>query len=82
MALQVLRNKYLKGQSICQSKIRGGSQFWQGIMHAREWYERGTRWMVSNGRRIWFCQDVWLDNCPLKIRFRDYTRSTGNKPGQ
>jgi hypothetical protein len=27
IALQVLRNKYLKGQSICQSKNSGASQF-------------------------------------------------------
>ena len=54
MPLEVFRKKYLKGQSVCQSKVRGGSQFWQGLMKAREWYERGTRWVVGNGLKIRF----------------------------
>jgi len=29
MALEVLKKKYLKSKSICQSKVRGGTQFWQ-----------------------------------------------------
>jgi hypothetical protein len=69
MALEVLRNKYLRGKNVCQTKIRGGSQFWQGLMKVRDWYERGTTWKVGNGNRVRFWQDIWLDKCPLKIRF-------------
>ena len=56
LAMQVLRNKYFQGQSVCQSKVRGGSQFWQGLMNAKEWYERETKWSVGNGSRERFWQ--------------------------
>lgn len=69
LALKVLRNKYLQGNSICQSNVSGGSQFWQGLMNAREWYERGSKWSVGNVSTVRFWHDVWLENCPLKIRF-------------
>lgn len=41
LALEVLRRKYLKGKSFCQNRYRGSSQFWQGLVKAKEWYERG-----------------------------------------
>jgi hypothetical protein len=69
MALEVLRRKYLKDKSFCQSKQRGSSQFWQGLEKAREWYEKGTRWKVGNGKKVRFWHDIWLGNCPLKIKF-------------
>ena len=68
-ALEVLRNKYLKGGSVCQSKVRNGSQFWQGLMSVKDWYVKGTSWSLGNGTKIKFWQDVWIDNCPFKIRF-------------
>lgn len=69
MALVVLRKKYLRGRSFCQTNQRGASQFWQGLGKAREWYERGTRWKLGNGKRIRFWHDVWLGTCPLNLRF-------------
>lgn len=69
MALNVLRKKYLQGKSFCQSKQKGGSQFWQGLEGIKEWYEKGTRSRVGNGRKVRFWHDVWLDECPLRIRF-------------
>lgn len=69
MALEVLRRKYLKDRSFCQTNQRGASQFWQGLGKAREWYERGTKWRLGNGKKIRFWHDVWLGNCPLKIKF-------------
>jgi len=36
---------------------------------AREWYEKGTRWKVGNGKKVRFWHDIWLGNCPLKIEF-------------
>jgi hypothetical protein len=64
MALEVLRKKYLKDKSFCQTKQRGSSQFWQGLEKAREWYERGLRWILGNGKKIRFWHDVWLEDCP------------------
>jgi hypothetical protein len=74
MALQVLRRKYLNVKSFCQSKSRGASQFWQGLGKVREWYEKGTKWIVGNGKKIRFWHDIWLGNCPLKIRFHKLFR--------
>lgn len=51
MALEVLRKKYLNDQSFCQSKAKGSSQFWQGLMGVRDWYERGTRQKIGNGKK-------------------------------
>lgn len=68
-SLEVLRKKYLNGKSFCQSKQRNGSQFWQGLEKAKEWYERGTKWRVGNGQKVRFWQDIWLGSCPLKIQF-------------
>ena len=69
MALEVVRRKYLEDKSFCQSKQRGSSQFCQGLEKAREWYEKGTRWKVGNGKKVRFWHDIWLGNCPLKIEF-------------
>jgi len=38
-------------------------------MEARKWYEKGTSWVVGNGKRVRFWIDVWLHNCPLRISF-------------
>ena len=65
----MLRNKYLQGQSFCQSKARGESQFWQGLLVVKDWYERGIKWLVGNGTRIRLWDNVWLGNCPLRTRF-------------
>ena len=43
-------------------------------MEARNWYERGTKWIDGNGTRIRFWDDVWLDNCPLRTRFHKLYR--------
>ena len=43
-------------------------------MEARNWYERGTKWIVGSGTRIRFWDDVWLDNCPLRTMFHKLYR--------
>jgi hypothetical protein len=60
LALEVLRKKYLKDKSFCQVECRGSSQFWQGLEKAKEWYERGLKWNIGNGKKIRFWHDVWL----------------------
>jgi hypothetical protein len=69
LALEVLRRKYLGDNSFCQNKQRGCSQFWQGLMKAKEWYKKGTKWRIGNGRKTKFWHDVWLEDCPLKNKF-------------
>lgn len=69
LALEVLRKKYLNDKSFCQSKQKGCSQYWQGLGKAREWYERGAKWILGNGRKVRFWHDVWMGECPLKILF-------------
>jgi hypothetical protein len=69
LALEVLRRKYLGDNSFCQSRQRGSSQFWQGLLKVKDWYEQGTKWKVGNGNEIKFWHDVWLGDCSLKIRY-------------
>jgi exonuclease III len=69
LALDVLRKKYLKDKSFCQVKCKGSSQFWQGLEKVKDWYERGLKWKIGNGKKIRFWHDVWLKDCPLKVSF-------------
>jgi len=78
LALEVLRKKYLNDKSFCQSKQKGCSQFWQGLGKAREWYGRGTKWILGNGRKIRFWHDVWMGDCPLKTLFPRLFRISRN----
>lgn len=78
LALEVLRKKYLKDRSFCQTEQNGCSQFWQGLGKAKERYEKGTKWILGNGRKIRFWYDVWLGDCPLKIVFPRLFRISRN----
>jgi hypothetical protein len=48
---------------------RGGSQFWKGLQAVKEKCLRGLKYVVRNGKKARFWLDVWLGECPLKIRF-------------
>uniref|UniRef100_A0A0A9D099 Reverse transcriptase zinc-binding domain-containing protein n=1 Tax=Arundo donax TaxID=35708 RepID=A0A0A9D099_ARUDO len=63
-----LRNKYLSDRSFFSSDGSGGSQFWKGLHLIKKYTSQGLVYVLGN-RRIRFWLDVWLDYCPLKIRF-------------
>jgi hypothetical protein len=48
---------------------RGGSQFWRGIHEAKDTCLKGLKYIVGDGKKMRFRLDVWLGECPLKLRF-------------
>ncbi|KAL6640643.1 hypothetical protein ACP70R_021766 [Stipagrostis hirtigluma subsp. patula] len=69
LCCRFLRNKYMKRTGFLQSRSDGGSQFWKGLHAVKEHYIKGLEFRVRNGRKIRFWEDVWLDKCPLILRF-------------
>jgi hypothetical protein len=47
----------------------GISQFWRGLLNIRKWFVLGGQWVLGKGDHILFWDDVWIGNCPLRIRF-------------
>jgi hypothetical protein len=46
-----------------------GSQFWRGLHEIKYTCQKGLKYVVGNGRKVRFWEDVWLGECPLKLRF-------------
>jgi hypothetical protein len=66
---KILRNMYLKEKCFFCSNHRGGSQFWKGLHEAKHICQRGFKYMVGNGEKSRFWHEVWLGECPLKIKY-------------
>jgi hypothetical protein len=65
----LLRKKYLKGKSFFSSNHRGASQFWKGLHEVISFCQRGMKHILGNGRKNRFCHEVWLSECPLRIKY-------------
>ncbi|RCV24309.1 hypothetical protein SETIT_5G074300v2 [Setaria italica] len=50
---------------------QNGSQFWKGLLEARDSCARGLIYIIGNGKKARFWSDVWRGNCPLKIAFSE-----------
>ncbi|KAJ1276980.1 hypothetical protein BS78_05G258700 [Paspalum vaginatum] len=80
ICLDLLRRKYLGGNSVAQQKKRGNvSQFWQGVMNVSSWYEQGLGWKCESGALIRFWEDVWMEECPLKLCYPNLYTICQNK---
>ncbi|KAJ1255620.1 hypothetical protein BS78_K181300 [Paspalum vaginatum] len=70
ICLNLLRRKYMGEKGVLQQKSRGGaSQFWQSLWEAKDWYEKVLGWKCESGIRVRFWDDVWLDECPLRVSY-------------
>ena len=70
VCIKLLCRKYLGEKNFMQQKhIRGASQFWQGLWKVGGWYKKGRGWKLGNGRQISFWEDVWLEECLLRVKF-------------
>jgi hypothetical protein len=59
----ILRNKYLTNQTIGKVDTKSGdSQFWAGLMKAKETVLRHGSFHLNNGKQIRFWEDRWLGN--------------------
>ena len=64
--IQLLRKKYLGDGGFFQKSTRNSSQFWQGLLKAKEWYQFGRSIRVGNGKTTRFWLDVWAGKCSFK----------------
>jgi hypothetical protein len=69
LCTKMLRNKYLKEKDFFGSNARGWSQFWKGLHEAKHTCQSGLKYVVGNGKKPRFWYEVWLGECPLKIKF-------------
>ena len=67
MCCELLRKKYLGQKSIFQIKTQSGSQFWRGLLEARDWFKMGRSVKVKSVCQTDFWNDCWLGRCPLRI---------------
>lgn len=65
---EILKKKYLKQSHFFQTFPAGGSQFWRGLHSVKSWLWVGSSFKVGSGEKIRFWDDVWWQNCPLKIQ--------------
>jgi hypothetical protein len=68
---RILKAKYLDGCSFFSSKVKGSSQFWQGLHKIKHLFKWGAAFKVGNGGNCRFWEDCWLLNVPLKIAYDD-----------
>ena len=67
---QILRNKYLKSNTLTQvEKKSGDSQFWSGIMSVKLDFLKWMTFKVQNGKQTRFWEDMWLGNSAHKDQY-------------
>jgi hypothetical protein len=69
MCCDLLRKKYLRGKGFFGSSQRDASQIWKGLHEAKKFCQGGMKYILGDGKRIRFWHEVWLGECPLRIRF-------------
>jgi len=65
---ELLRKKYLGEKSIYQVHRRGGSQFWRGLVEAKQWFEWGKKMKIMSGARTRFWKDQ-IGETTIKTQF-------------
>ncbi|CAN6285209.1 unnamed protein product [Urochloa humidicola] len=51
------------------SKVKGTSQFWQGLHKVKHLFKWGAIHKVKNGSKTFFWEDVWIGDSLLKLQF-------------
>ena len=67
--LDIIRNKYLRGQPLAFCQKSGGSQFWQSLVQLLPVLRIGTSISVGSGRSTLFWYDRWAGDAPFAARF-------------
>ena len=67
---ELIHNKYLHSKSLSQVQSRPtDSHFWKGLMKVKnEFLERGS-FVVGNGEKTRFWEDIWLGDKPLASQY-------------
>ena len=69
--LDIIRNKYLRGQPLAFCQRSGGSQFWQSVVQLLPVLRIGTSISVGSGAATLFWFDQWDGDTPFTVRFPD-----------
>ena len=67
--LDIIRNKYLRGQPLAFCQKSGGSQFWQSIVQLLPVLRIGTSISVGSRVSMLFWFDRWPGDTPFAARF-------------
>jgi len=68
--VRILDSKYrTKNPNILCCPDVGASPFWKGVLWAAQAAHMGVKWIVGNGRKIRFWEDIWLGNTSLAILY-------------
>ncbi|KAE8786765.1 ABC transporter G family member 37 [Hordeum vulgare] len=67
--LDIIGNKYLRGQPLAFCQRTSGSQFWQAIIQLLPILQIGTSISVGCGSSTLFSFDLWVGDRPLVARF-------------
>jgi hypothetical protein len=65
----LLRKKYLGNGGFFGSQRANCSQFWKSLQDVKGDCFRGFRYIIGDCNKARFWHDLWLGNCPFKIRF-------------
>ncbi|BBH05115.1 Polynucleotidyl transferase, ribonuclease H-like superfamily protein [Prunus dulcis] len=71
LCAKIFEAKYLKGQSILDSKLasrQGSSSTWKGVLFGAELLNKGLIWRLGKGDRVNFWKDTWIGDFPLMQR--------------
>nr|XP_040254102.1 uncharacterized mitochondrial protein AtMg00310-like [Aegilops tauschii subsp. strangulata] len=69
--LDIIRNKYLRGQPLAFCQRTGGSQFWQSVVQLLPVLRIGTSILVGSRAATLFWFDRWAGDTPFAARFPD-----------
>ena len=58
---KILKAKYFVGSNFMEANLgRRPSYVWRRLLAAREVIERGSRWIVGNGKKVKIWRDRWI----------------------
>ena len=62
----IVRKKYVRNKCIFQIKHKAqDSPIWSDLLKVKEYYMKGRKLIVGNGRNIDFWDDIWLGDFTL-----------------
>ncbi|KAE8779659.1 ABC transporter G family member 37 [Hordeum vulgare] len=69
--LDIIRNKYIRGQPLAFCQRSGGSQFWQSVIQLLPLLRIGSSISIGSGSATLFWYDRWAGDVPFATRFPD-----------
>ena len=61
----LISNTKLKTPICCAAQQLGSLLFWKGVLWAVQAARMGIKWVIGNGRKVRFWEDIWLGNTSL-----------------